>query len=566
MLLWVAKSLMAIGKGLPMTVPDVQGTLARAAFARGDWVETQQQLRMAGRSRSLVPGELELLSQASWLLGDVPASMDQSEQAFAGYLNAGETRAAAALALRLSLEWSTRGELVLGSAWTGRARRLLRDEPRSPLSGYLDYVEATFDLLVMELEGGPALAEAAATRVAALADEFSDPTLSCSALVLSGLSAIAQGRTTIGFNQLDEAMLPVVAGQVDPLWAGDIYCTVIHVSEALGDLARMRSWTDALARWAAPLSELFMYAHVTRVHQLQLIAAEGEWDVAEAELGTHSRRLRQADSWLSGAGFTLLGDVRRLRGDLSGAREAYGMAHEAGFDPQPGEADLLRAAGRSIDALSALRAAIGERGRLERARLLLPAIELAVETGERGVATAYAAELEDTATFFGTPGLRARAHQARATLAIADGRVAEALPQLEAAADIFRDQRFRYAVARVHEQLGQAYAALGDAPSATAELATARAIYARLGAVPDLDRLADGPAKEVPGHLTAREVEVLSGVAAGLSNRQVAQKLTISDKTVGRHLANIFAKLGVSSRTAAAAWAHEHGIGDRNDR
>ena len=165
--------------------------------------------------------------------------------------------------------------------------------------------------------------------------------------MLSGAAAVREGRTRDGFGDLDEAMLPVLAGQVPPLWAGDIYCSVIHLCEGLGDLARMRAWTDALHRWAAPLSETFMYAGVTRIHQLQLIGAEGDWDAVERELGQRSESLVGSHGWLAGAGYYELGEVRRLRGQVDAAQEAYDAARRLGVDPQPGEALLQRAADRA---------------------------------------------------------------------------------------------------------------------------------------------------------------------------------------------------------------------------
>ena len=187
----------------------------------------------------------------------------------------------------------------------------------------------------------------------------------------------------------------------------------------------------------------------------------------------------------------------------------------------------------------------------------MPAVELALETGDSSAAAGLAAELDETAGYYGTPGLIARAAQARALLVLADGRPADALEPLHRAAAIYRDQRYRYASAVVHEQLARTHRALGRQGMAEAEEATAKAIYERLGARPDLDRLAP---RALPGGLTAREAEVLARVAAGASNREVAQALVISDKTVGRHLANIYLKTGVSSRTAAAAWARDHGM------
>jgi DNA-binding NarL/FixJ family response regulator len=94
------------------------------------------------------------------------------------------------------------------------------------------------------------------------------------------------------------------------------------------------------------------------------------------------------------------------------------------------------------------------------------------------------------------------------------------------------------------------------------EFDAAREVFEALGALPDLDRVDALQPRSAPtaGGLTARELEVLRLVAAGRTNRAVATELVISEKTVARHLSNIFDKLGVSSRSAATAWAYQHGL------
>jgi DNA-binding NarL/FixJ family response regulator len=478
--------------------------------------------------------------------------MRVDEQVYQRHLAAEDRLEAADRALRLTMEWLTRGDIQVGTAWLNRASHLLRDLPPCFLHGYLTYVEAAWDL---EVTGDAMAAQAAAAEVERLSGQFADPALGSFALVLAGLAAVRRGDTADGFAHLDEAMLPVLAGQVDALWSGDIYCTVIHLCDELGDLARMRSWTDALARWSGRHSETFMFAGVTRIHELQLIAAEGDWDVVEQELGQRSADLVGAHGWLAGEGYYALGDVRRLRGDAVGAREAFAMAGELARIPQPGEALLLHAEGRAADALAALRIALAEQTRLQRAATIPAAVEIALELHDTSYASTLAAELRETAAFYGTPGLVARAAQSQGALLMADHRAAEALELLEQAAQIYRKQRHRYAMARVHEQLADAREALGESGAAAAERATALAIYRQLGATPDVVRMTEG---NRPCGLTEREVQVLAQVSAGLTNKEVARALVISEKTVSRHLVNIFAKTGVTSRTAAAAWAHEH--------
>ena len=502
--------------------------------------------------------ELEREADRAWWRGDGAASMAASEQVYRRRLEADDSAAAAHQALTLTLEWATRGDIEVASGWLNRARKLLAVLPPSADHGYLAYVDAT---IVMDTEGDPGPAREVAAVLSRMATTFDDPALACFALVLSGVAAVREGHAKDGFGDLDEAMLPVLAGQVPPLWSGDIYCSVIHLCEGLGDLARMRAWTDALDRWATPQSETFMYAGVTRIHQLQLIAAEGGWDVVEAELGRRSEGLVGSHGWLAGAGFHELGEVRRLRGQVEGAQEAFDAALRLGVDPQPGLALLTRDRAGPLAGLASLRASLGQRGLLERARLLRAAVDLALEAGDTAYAARLADEAEATANRYGTPGLVAGAAHARALVLTAQSRAEAALDHLEKAAQVYRDQRYRYASAQVHEDLATAQRQLGHEQAADAELACAREIYRQRGAAPDLERLSGPP---LPSGLTPREVEVLACIASGATNREVARALFISDKTVSRHLANIYVKAGVSTRTSAAAWARQHGIDARS--
>jgi ATP/maltotriose-dependent transcriptional regulator MalT len=523
------------------------------ARARRDWRAVRADL--AGPRDALSTSDLRLLAEAAWWLGDSPESMAVSEEVYRRLLAEGETHQAADRALRLALEWLTRGDLSVGMAWLARARRVISALPRGVLHGYLLYIDHAAD---MDLTGDPEDAEAAAAEIAALAAEHDEPTLSSFALVTRGMAAVRRGQTRQGFADLDEAMLPVLAGRVDPMWSGDLYCTVIHLCDELGDLARMRAWTEAMARWSQPQGRAFVYAHVTRVHELQLLVAEGAWASVEAELGARSADLVGAHGWLAGEGYYTLGEVRRLRGDVAGAAEAYALARSLNHDAQPGSALLLGAEGRTSEALAALRVALADATRLGRARMLLPAVELALADGEASYAGTLATELESTAAWFGTPGLVARAAPSRAALLMGQRRGVEAVVQLERAAAVYREQRHRYATARIHEALATARRSVGDPGEADAAEATALAIYRQLGAAPDVARLTASRVR--PCGLTQWEVEVLTAVAAGATNREVAAALVISEKTVGRHLANIFTKTGVGTRTAAAAWARDNGL------
>ena len=534
---------------------------ARAAYAAGQWSAAREALRRQRRTTALDPDDLALLATCEWWLGDIPASVALAELAFRQQLAAGRVEAAARGALDLALICYTAGEGALGTAWYGRARRALAGHEQCVAHGYLVYIAAVSRLeLDGELRVDVAAAGRAAARLSASADRLQDPALQAFADVIAGLAAVLHGHLQHGFDLLDEAMVAVVAGHLPPLWSGDIYCTVLHLCESLGDLVRMRMWTQAMESWVSPLCRTFTYYGVSRVHRLQLSSADGDWDRVEAELGARSQQLAPAHGWVAGEGFRELGDVRRLRGDTAGAETAYAAARELGIDPQPGAALLAAAGGAGGQALAQIHFALGTRRPFEGSRLLLAGVQIALACGAGQDARQFGARLSEIAARYDTPGLHARNDHARGRLALAVGRYRDAHSHLGRALEVYRAQHYRYGVAEVHELLAETLDHLGEAGAASAERATALAIYRSLGAGPDVARLAEsGP---VPAGLTARELEVLAAMTAGASNRQVARQLVISEKTVSRHLGNIYRKLDVTSRTAAAAWAHRHGIGD----
>lgn len=534
-----------------------------------DPMTTRSPVQLDARWRDVVarlgeaedPGadDLARLAEAHWWLGDVTSALRVEEGLHERLFSEGRPADAALRALRIALIWGIRGDLALTKAWLGRASRILEEVPPCAAHGYADYLAATFALTMDE---DPRSAAEAAARLRALLGTCPDRTLECFALTLSGMAAVRSGDLR-GFAALDEAMIPVMGGAVDPLWGGDIFCTVIHLCEELGDIGRMRAWTKALASWATPLSATFLFVGVTRIHQLQLLRAAGEWDVVEQELGSESAALVHKHGWLAGAGFYELAEVHRLRGRGPEARAVYDRARACGIDPQPGEALLLHDTGESARAMDALLVALAGAGQLQRSRLIPAAVQIATAVGDSALATRLTDELAATADRFGTPGLLAAAARARADCLSDAGRWDEAEAALERAAHLHRQQGQRLEVADVHEVLARVHRGRGEYARAAADEATARAIYVTLGATAAVARLDDRAGRvgeTAPGGLTAREVDVLLKVASGLSNKEVARDLVISAKTVGRHLSNIFAKTGATTRTGAAAWAREHGL------
>jgi DNA-binding NarL/FixJ family response regulator len=304
---------------------------------------------------------------------------------------------------------------------------------------------------------------------------------------------------------------------------------------------------------------------VCRVHRAQVLQAHGAWDQAEREAARVCDELADFDLATVGEGYYQLGEVRRLRGELAAAEDAFRQAHRFGRDPQPGLALLRLAQARTEAAAASIQTAlVATQDRLARARLCAAQVEIALAARDLDAARTASAELEETAGMYRTSGLLAAAQHARAAVLLADGQAAETIQTARAAGLLWQQLSVPHEVARIRVLLAQAHVALADHDAAALELDAAEAVFTRLGATLDARRVADlrRPAS-LPGGLTEREAEVLAFVAAGRTNREIAGTLVISEKTVARHLSNIFTKLGLASRTAAAAYAFEHGLAAR---
>jgi DNA-binding NarL/FixJ family response regulator len=521
---------------------------ARAAHMRRDWHACYDAFTRAEEDNPLGTDDLDALAVAAWQTGRGKESVRITERVFTRLVRT-DPPSAAMKAVELGLAWFTRGDLNIAQGWMNRARRLLNGAPEGPTNGYLAYLDA---LIVMRDS------EALAQRVHTLREicgRVDTPALTALCQVAEALAAINDTRMTDAFALLDEAMLPVLAGQVPLDWAGDIYCVVLNQCHYLGDLPRMRAWTDSMERWCADFAASDNYGGVCDVHRLQLLTATDDYGQLEARLVAASQALEDVNSWAAGEGYYQLGEVLRLRGDADGAFAAFARARALGVDPQPGEALLRCGLGDGQTAWADLRVALADHDRVARMRMLRGAVEVSLARNDLAEADQHCGELEDGARVFGTPGFRAWAAHARGAIMVKREQHIDALEVLESALREYRVQKSRYESAQIYEWMALAHRALGDDATAAADIATAQSIYDQLGVEP-----AGICGSESSGGLTKRELEILTAIAGGATNRQVAQQVFISEKTVARHLANIYAKLGVSSRTAALAWAHQNNL------
>lgn len=542
-----------------MTEPEeLREALAAAASHR--WsavVDTLDGRRCA--DPAVDAARLVLVADASWWLGRTEACIEAREHAYRIYTELGASREAGMCAVWLYEQHCQRARGSIGSAWLQRARRVLAADDGCVEHGALLLREAELAHGSGDLDDARAVAD----RALAMGRRLGSADLEGEALQTIGRVLIDQGEVAQGFAHLDEAMLLAVEGRLGPYSTGKIYCSLISACEEIGDLRRAAEWTEATTTWAEQ-HPLAIFPGICRIHRASVLDRSGAMQRAVDELNQACEELMGSHLANAAAAFAEVGDIRRRLGQLDQSEEAFTRAAELTGQPCAGLALLRLAQGRVDAAERIINDCLAGRSpnRLGRARILPAATQIAVAAGHVERADAAARELEETADAFATPALQAMAVLARGRVELAQGEVASACASLRDAASRWHVLGVPYEAATARTVLAQAYREAGDEEAATAAFATARAAFEAIGArlgSPDGGRPAPaaGPA---PGGLSPREVEVLRLIAAGLSNKEIAADLRLSAKTVSRHLANIFTKIGVSSRSAATAFAFEHHV------
>jgi DNA-binding NarL/FixJ family response regulator/tetratricopeptide (TPR) repeat protein len=528
-------------------------------FAEADWEAARDAFAAALEAEPGDPEALDGLGQSLWWLGERDSAIERRRQAFAEYQRRGDTVRAGGLAAYLAGEHRIDGRTAAAAGWLSRARRLLVDSGASPELGWLAIEEA-------KRAGDPADAERHARAALEIAHGLADADVECMALAQLGRAVVSQGRVDEGLDLLDEAMTVALGGESsDPLACGDACCTTLVVCDGLSDLRRAAEWCEGVVEFTERRRFLPVQSWCRGIYGGVLVRA-GDWERAEAVLG---EALKRPPARRRGGGRVLplavLAELRLRQGRTEEAEKLL-----SGLENEP-------AAFATIVRLHL------EGGQLELAKAMLdrrpdpsddPEVlalraERALAMGNQEEATRGAERLGERARQLARADLEAEAALLAGRAAAARAEVATPERLLEDAVAGFAAIDFPLEEARARLALARVQAAAGS-PFALASARAARDVFERLGARKDADRAAAllrdlGVAGRVTArgdrdHLTARELEVLSLIAAGLSNAQIAHRLVIAPKTAEHHVGRVLAKLGVRSRAEAAAHAVREGL------
>lgn len=470
------------------TSPAAAVEAGRRALDRHAWQEAYDVLSQADEEGTLPAEGLELLAWAAYWTAHPDETVDHIQRAYSAYLAEGDQASAAMMAFRVAEQHGMRMALPQAQGWAARAQRLAEGHPEWPVNGWLEWLRG----LVAWIQGDYETAIACYDRAQESAIRTGDGDLHGMSLHDKGHALCLMGRVQEGTAMLDEAMVAVVGGELNPEAAGYVYCGMIGICSKLGDYRRASDWTEATLRWCRRQS-VPAFPGVCRVHKAELMRLRGSFAQAEEEARLACDELPRFN-FLSGLGPANyeIGEVRRHVGDLRGADEAYEQAHRFGYVPQPGLSRLRLAQG-DVDAASAgIRQALADSGgnRCLEVRLLAAHADIALAGGDVETAASASERLDALVEDYDTASLRAIAAGVRGAVRLARADPGGALMDLRRAQQLWREIDAPHEVAELCLVLARAHLALGDRDAAALEGRSARDTFERLGAQPGAERAA----------------------------------------------------------------------------
>jgi len=539
-----------------------------AALGQGDWEGARGHFQ-AALAHEETPNALEGLGWTGWWLDDAATVFDARERAYRLYRQQGDRRSAARVATWLVWDYiEFRGESAVANGWLQRARRLLDGLAPTPEHSWLTLVDAHEALMAQK---DPARAQTLAARAVAIAQSVGAPDVEMLARALEGLALVSEGKVTGGMRLLDEATATAVSGEItDPSAVGLTCCYLIYACERVRDYDRAAQWCTRVKEYCQRWRFGTLFA-VCRTQYAGVLMWRGDWAEAEAELVAATRELTEARPGMVKPAAARLAELRRRQGRWE---EAGALFRDIERSPlgQLGSAELALDQG---DAKTA--ADLAERflrrfppeNRMERAAGLELLVRIHSAQGDHEGAAGVLAELNEIASTIATDPLRASACYAAGTAAAAETDHGRARRLFEDAVDLFERSGAPFEAARARIGLASALVAEGRDPTARKEAQAAFNALTALGATREAERAArllqagETPPEgrpAAPSPLTRRELDIVRLVAQGLSDKEVAARLSLSEHTVHRHVSNILTKLDLPSRTAAVAHVARLGL------
>jgi len=535
---------------------------ARARFEQRAWEDAFQSFARADRATPLGCDDLELLAWSAALTGRDKETLETLERLHHNLIDEGQCLRAARAAFWIALRLFALHNPGHANGWLVRAARIVeREGGDSAEQGYLLLPVAQHHLGAGQDEA----AHDVAARAAAIGERFEEADLIGFARQQQGRALLRQGHVDRGLALLDEAMVAVTSGELSPVMAGLVYCSVIASCQQVYALDRAHEWTSALAAWCQEQPQLVTFTGPCLMHRAEVMQLHGAWEEAiDESLRACERLSSDTDPEALGDARYQQGEIHRLRGELTEAEDAYRSASQVGREPQPGLALLRLQQGRMEEAIGTIRRVLDTTPATWRRAGLLPAcVEILLAGGDLEGAREACVELAHLAETFDTKILRAMASHARGAVLLAESDAGGAVTPLRDAFHVWQEVGAPYLAARIRVLVGRACRALGDEDGAALELSAARDVFEQLGAAPDIAKLQaerQDSARSNDHGLSRRELQVLQMVASGKTNKAIAAELCLSERTVDRHVSNIFVKTDVSTRAAATAFAYEHDL------
>lgn len=531
----------------------------RVHYNRQEWADAFESLMQAENTASLDAADLDRLVWSAGLIGNDDQFVSALERLHQVCTRSGNKRQAARSAFWIGFRLLSIGSSSRAMGWLARAKRHLEEEDNDCAErGYLLLPAVYRHLFADENED----ARAAAREAADIGERCGDPDLVAIARNLQGRALLRLQEVEAGLALIDEAMVAVTSGEVSPLVAGIVYCNVIASCNQVYAVEHAREWTAALARWIDKQPQLVNFTGTCLVHRSEIMQLAGEWREALEEVRLVCDRVcKDEDPEVYANACYQQAELFRLKGQIAEAEAAYRLANQYGRDPQPGLALLRLIQGRVDEAVGTIERVVSTTKPVwKRARLLPALFEIMYAANKLDRAREISDELASIAEEFNTEILGAIAAHACGAIELADGKYREAIESLQHAFGVWNRVGAPYITARIRVLLASAYRNLGDNDGADMELDAARIVFEDLGALPDLKALHAPTRRKEASGLSPRELGVLKLLARGKTNKAIAAELGLSERTIDRHVSNIFDKINVSTRAAATAIAYKRNL------